>query len=110
MEYVYPMIDAKQTGEWLRYLCKRKGIAVTEIQEKLKISSNQAIYAWFNGRTLPSLNNLYALSDFMSMSVNDMVVDNVHQHPFYRCETPYAKRLLLYNYRIRKIICEASKY
>lgn len=44
-KYKYPMIDAIKTGEWIRYLCKRKNITVTEIQEKLHITSNQAIYA-----------------------------------------------------------------
>jgi len=44
-EYKYPIIDMEKTGEWLRYLCKRKNITVTEIQEKLRISSNQAVYA-----------------------------------------------------------------
>lgn len=98
------MIDAKKTGEWLRYLCKRKNIAVAEIQEKLQIASNQAIYAWFNGKTLPSLNNLYALGDLMGIAMNDMVVDNVHEHPFFKCEAPQEKRLLIYNYRIRKVV------
>ncbi len=98
------MIDINKTGEWLRYLCKRKNITVAEIQEKLQIASNQAVYAWFNGKTLPSLNNLYALSNLMGITVNDMVVDNVHDHPFYRCETPYNKRMLLYNYKIRQMV------
>lgn len=104
MKYTYPMIDLKKTGEWLRYLCKRENISVSEIQEKLKIASNQAIYSWFNGKTLPSLNNMYALSDFMGVPMNDMIVDNVHQHPFYRCETSYARRLLLYNYKIKQMV------
>lgn len=101
-EYKFPMIDSKKTGEWLRFLCKRRNITVAEIQEKLQISSNQAIYAWFNGKTLPSLNNLYAMGDLMGMAMNDMVVDNVHEHPFFRCENPYEKRLFLYNYKIRQ--------
>lgn len=96
------MIDVNKTGEWLRYLCKKKNIAVTEIQEKLQIASNQAIYAWFNGKTLPSLNNLYALSDLMGMTMNDMVVDNEHEHPFLRCGTSYEKRMILYNYKMRQ--------
>lgn len=99
-EYKYPMIDANRTGEWLRYLCKRKNITVAEIQEKLQITSNQAIYAWFGGKTLPSLNNLYALSELLGMPMDDMIVDNVHEHPFFRYVTLFEKRLILYNYRI----------
>ena len=51
MQYKYPMIDLGKTGEWLRYLCKRNNLSVLELQEKLKIASNQAIYSWFNGKT-----------------------------------------------------------
>lgn len=106
-EYKYPMIDAKKTGDWLRYLCRRNHITVKEIQERLQISSNQAIYAWFNGKTLPSLNNLYALANLIGMAMDDMVVDNIHEHPFFRCVNSYEKRLFLYNYKIRQRV---SKY
>lgn len=102
MQYKYPMIDLGKTGEWLRYLCKRNRFSVSDIQDKLKIASNQAIYSWFNGRTLPSLNNLYALSELIGVSMNDMIVDNVNRHPFYRCETPHVKRLLIYSYKIKQ--------
>lgn len=94
------MIDMKKTGEWLRYLCKRKNLTVADIQEKLQIASNQAIYAWFNGKTLPSLNNMYALGDLMEISVNDMVVDNIHEHPFLKSRTRQEKRLFVYAYRM----------
>ena len=98
------MIDAEKTGEWLRYLCKKKNIAVAEIQEKLQIGSNQAIYAWFNGKTLPSLNNLYALGELIGMTLDNLIVDNIHEHPFFRCEAPKGKRLFIYNYRIRQMV------
>ena len=94
------MIDMKKTGEWLRYLCKRKNLTVADIQEKLKIASNQAIYAWFNGKTLPSLNNMYALGNLIGISVNDMIVDNMHEHPFLKSRTRQEKRLFVYAYRM----------
>lgn len=101
-EYKYPIIDMEKTGEWLRYLCKRKNITVTDIQEKLQIASNQAVYAWFNGKTLPSLNNMLALSDLMGIKINDMVVDNIHEHPFFRGISSYEKRMAMYYYKIRR--------
>lgn len=101
-EYKYPIIDMEKTGEWLRYLCKRKNITVTEIQEKLRIASNQAVYAWFNGKTLPSLNNMLALSDLIGVEINDMVVDNINEHPFLRRIGLYDKRLAMYYYKLRR--------
>lgn len=76
--FVYPQIDLKKTGAWLRTLCAYKGCSVKDIQDKLHISSNQAIYEWFNGHTLPSVNNLLALSSLLGVSMNNLLVDNVH--------------------------------
>ena len=76
--FIYPQIDLKKTGEWLRTLCAYKGYSVKDIQDHLHISSNQAIYEWFNGHTLPSVNNLLALSSLLGVSMNNLLVDNVH--------------------------------
>ncbi len=76
--FVYPQIDLKKTGAWLRTLCSYKGYSVKDIQNYLHISSNQAIYEWFNGHTLPSVNNLLALSALLGVSINNLLVDNVH--------------------------------
>ena len=103
-KYKYPLINIEKTGEWLRYLCKRNNITVTDIQEKLRIGSNQAVYAWFNGKALPSLNNMLALSDLMGVKANDMVVDNVHEHPFLREKSPWEKRMTVYAYRVKKCL------
>ncbi len=78
-EFEYPLIDNKKTGEWLRILCKHYGYSVKDIQEYLHISSNQAIYEWFNGHTLPSVNNLLALSNLFGISMNQLLVDSVHE-------------------------------
>ena len=77
-EFEYPVIDQKKTGAWLRILCKFRGYSVKDLQKYLHISSNQAIYEWFNGHTLPSINNLLALSVLLDIPMNDLLVDNVH--------------------------------
>ena len=73
-EFEYPQIDVEQTGQRLRWLSKSKGISVRKIQEALSLSSNQAIYDWFNGKTLPTLNNFYALSTLMGVAMEQMLV------------------------------------
>ena len=94
----------EKTGEWLRYLCKIKNITVTDIQDKLQIVSNQAVYAWFNGKTLPSLNNMLALSYLLGVKMSDMVVDNVHEHPFLRGREGIVKRMIVYHYRLKRAV------
>ncbi len=73
-EFDYPQIDMQKTGELLRVLCARKGISVRDIQDSLGLASNQAVYDWFNGKTLPTLNNFLALSRILEMKMEDMLV------------------------------------
>ncbi len=72
--FVYPHIDMKKTGSWLRCICKQRRVSVRDLQEALHISSNQAIYDWFNGKTLPSLDNFYALSKLLKISMEKLII------------------------------------
>ena len=106
--FVYPQIDLKKTGMWLRTLCRYRGVSVKDIQEYLHISSNQAVYEWFNGHTLPSVNNLLALSTLLGVSMNYLLVDDVHDVIYrddreYISETSYRRcrgYLLMMNNRV----------
>ncbi|MCD8118859.1 MAG: helix-turn-helix domain-containing protein [Lachnospiraceae bacterium] len=73
--YEYPKISAKKTGARLRSLCKSCRISVCEIQKELGLSSNQAVYSWFNGKNLPSLDNFYALSRLLGVAMDAIAVD-----------------------------------
>ena len=70
----YPKIDSKKTGEKIRDLCKQKGLTVTRIQDFLFIGSNQCIYSWFNGRTLPRLDSLLALASLLEVIMDELIV------------------------------------
>lgn len=75
-DFVYPQINMIQTGELLRRLSRQKGFSVKEIQSALGLASNQAVYDWFNGKTLPTLNNLFALSRLFGLSMESMIVSD----------------------------------
>ncbi len=44
------------------------------IQRELYIGF-QSVYAWFSGKTLPSLDNLYRLSRLLRVPMDEMIVD-----------------------------------
>lgn len=67
-------IDMAKTGERLKGLCKKHGIAVKMIQEELCIGSFQSVYAWFAGKTLPSLDNMFLLSKMLGVSMEEMII------------------------------------
>lgn len=67
-------IDIKNTGRKIRSLCQEKQVSVGMIQRELYIGF-QSVYAWFSGKTLPSLDNLYRLSRLLRVPMDEMIVD-----------------------------------
>ena len=67
-------IDAKKTGKRMKEICRRRNVSVKDIQEELFIGSFQAVYAWFSGKSLPSLDNLYRLSRLLNVPMDWLIV------------------------------------
>ena len=74
-------IDIKKTGHKIKEMCKVRNISVKDIQEKLLVGSFQAVYAWFSGKSLPSLDNLYRLSRLLNVSMDSLIVGQQEEHP-----------------------------
>lgn len=70
----FPMIDMEKTGKRLQELIEEHGYTVKEIQTILIIASHQAIYSWFAGNTMPSIDNFVALSKLLEVSLDDMII------------------------------------
>ena len=73
---MFPIIDKKKTGIQLRKIMDEHGFAVKDIQQYLGLSSVQSIYHWLNGISMPTVDNLYALSELFQMPVDDMLCGN----------------------------------
>ena len=69
-----PAIDMKQTGRRIQKLCRVNGYSVRDLQRYLLIGCPQSIYNWFHGKTLPSLDHLFALSVLLHIPMNWMLV------------------------------------
>ncbi len=69
----YPVIDAKATGERIRELRKANKLKVEEIANFMGFESDQAIYKWQRGDSLPTVDNLYALSSLFGTTVDDIL-------------------------------------
>jgi len=62
------------TGLRLKGACEKRRITAKDVQKFLGLAALQSVYGWFQGRTLPSLDNFYALSCYLDMPMEDMVV------------------------------------
>lgn len=69
----YPIINREETGRFLRHLLKRKGISIKSTQEYLGLACVQSVYQWLDGKKLPSIDNLYALSQLLQVPVDELV-------------------------------------
>lgn len=69
------MIDMRRTGKQLKENCDEQGISVKQIQKRLHIGSFQSIYAWFCGKTLPNLDNFYALAKMLGKSMESLIIE-----------------------------------
>ena len=71
----YPIIDVTATGRNINRLRLEKGFSVKDLQEYLGFSCPQSIYQWQAGKSLPSVDSLYAVSRLCNVSMNDILVE-----------------------------------
>ena len=69
----YPVLDAKATGARIKELRKAHHLTVEEIARYMGFESVQAVYKWQRGDSLPTVDNLYALSRLFGTSVDDIL-------------------------------------
>lgn len=88
---LYPVIDMVETGRNIMRLRKARGMTVRDLQAWFGFAEPQAIYRWQSGKTLPSVDNLYALSTLLDVPMEDILVPAGHHisifHPEQQVET-----------------------
>ena len=72
----YPTINMKATGQRIQTLRKARGLKVKDLSEFMGFTEPQAVYKWLRGESLPSVDNLFALSRILRTSMEDILVGN----------------------------------
>ena len=70
----YPIINLQATGNNIKKLRKRSDFSVAELQSYFGFEYPNAIYKWQKGESLPTVDNLLALSMLFQVSMNDILV------------------------------------
>lgn len=73
-ETVFPVIDPVATGENIVRLRKDRGLTVRDLQAYFGFEEPQAIYKWQRGKSLPTVDNLYALSALLDVPMDEILV------------------------------------
>ncbi len=69
-----PTIDLKATGINIKGKIKEKNIAIKDLKDILGFGTPQAIYKWFKGAALPTLDNLVILAKVLDTTLDDLIV------------------------------------
>lgn len=82
MEYITtflkPVINLQATGNKIKNLRKKSGFSVKDLQELFGFEYPQAIYAWEQGKNIPTIDNLLVLSKIFNCKIEEIVqIQNV---------------------------------
>lgn len=73
---MFPTINLKETGINLRRIMDKRGITPKDIKEYLNLTSVQSVYNWCSGINMPTIDNLYALSQWFEIPIDAIVYGN----------------------------------
>ena len=96
----FPAIDPVETGRNIVRLRKERGLSVRDIQAWFNFEEPRAIYKWQSGQTLPSVDNLYALSVLLEVPMDSVIVGMDSSKYSEPQEIPAAHHFCAYHFRV----------
>ena len=69
-----PILDPVATGRNIDDIRRDRNLSVAALEDALGLSTTNAIYKWFRGDSMPTLDNIVILSSILKVSINDMIV------------------------------------
>ncbi len=104
---MFPTINLRETGINLRRIMDKRGITPKDIKEYLNLGSIQTVYNWCNGINMPTVDNLYALSQFLKVPIDAIICGNrkaIMPEPIVIIENTRIKRLYAYYKQLNRLI------
>ena len=94
-----PTIDKAKSGQQIRLLMEKRGIPVRDVKNALSLACVQSVYHWLDGQSMPTVYNLYALSELLKVPMDMLVCGHRHSDPKKNIPAGAAERLFRY-YRL----------
>ena len=76
-----PTINKAKTGQQIRLLMEKRGVTVRDVKNALSLACVQSVYHWLDGQSMPTLDNLYALSELLKVPMDMLVCGNRRYDP-----------------------------
>ena len=72
--YLKPVLDLEATGTKIKTLMKRRGITPRQLQILHDFPYVQTVYNWYQGKNMPTIDNLVVLAQILGVTMDDIVV------------------------------------
>lgn len=69
-----PTIDMKATGRNIKTKMAAKGMKTKDIQDIFGFNTPQAIFKWFRGDAIPTVDNLVVLANVLDTTIDDIII------------------------------------
>lgn len=67
-------IDMVATGANIKKIMKDKKMKVVDMQNIMGFNTPQAIYKWFRGDAMPSIDNMVIMASVLGIRIDDIIV------------------------------------
>ena len=95
----YPNLDLKQSGNLLRYQIRKSLVIVCGTFRTIWCyPARSRFYRWFQGKTLPSVDHLYALSRLLGVHMEELLA-GPQESPVYR--EAFGEKRYLFSYLVK---------
>ena len=71
-----PIIDMTATGKNIKDIMKAKGMKIKDIQKILGFNTPQAIFKWFRGDAMPTIDNMVILAKIFDTTIDKLIITN----------------------------------
>ena len=72
--YLKPVLDLEATGTKIKTLMKQRGITPRQLQILLDFPYVQTVYNWYQGKNMPTIDNLVVLAQILGVTMDEIVV------------------------------------
>ena len=111
---MFPTINKKETGVNLRRIMDMRGVKPKDIQEYFSVSHApdkkafkyiQSVYRWLDGVSMPTVDNLYAISKMLQVPMDSIVCGNAGRtkSQMNACLTDQERRVYTYYKKMREL-------
>lgn len=71
---IMPTIDMYATGQNIKSMVKKQKITVNKMQEAFGFNTPQAIYKWYRGDAMPTIDNFIILAAVLNTTIDNIIV------------------------------------